>query len=121
MGADYIIGVELSDLRPGYEQINNLGDIVNQFISMLGKDAFDKNVPIPDILIKPAISEYNMLSFNRAAVDTMMARGYAAALGKKDELLSLRDEVGKAKEKNRGRPSTWPSPPSRWTRSSSPA
>lgn len=103
MGADYIIGVELSDLRPGYEQINNLGDIVNQFISMLGKDAFDKNVPIPDILIKPAISEYNMLSFNRAAVDTMMARGYAAALDKKDELLRLRDEVGKAKEKDRGR------------------
>ena len=99
MGADYIIGVELSDLKPGYDQINNLGDIVNQFISMLGKDAFDKNVPIPDILIKPAISEYNMLSFNRTAVDTMMARGYRAAVGKKDELLRLRDEVGKAKEK----------------------
>ena len=99
MGADYIIGVELSDLKPGYDQINNLGDIVNQFISMLGKDAFDKNVPIPDILIKPSIAEYNMLSFNRTAVDTMMARGYRAAVGKKDELLRLRDEVGKAKEK----------------------
>ena len=98
MGADYIIGVELSDLKPGYEQINNLGDIVNQFISMLGKDAFDKNVSIPDILIKPEISEYNMLSFNRAAVDTMMARGYSAALKKKDALLGLRDEVGRARE-----------------------
>ncbi len=103
MGADYIIGVELSDLRPGYEQINNLGDIVNQFISMLGKDAFDKNVTIPDILIKPAISEYNMLSFNRAAVDTMMLRGYEAALGKKDALLQLRDEVGRAKVEEGGR------------------
>ncbi len=103
MGADYIIGIELSDLQPGYDQINNLGDIVNQFISMLGKDAFDKNVPIPDILIKPAISEYNMLSFNRAAVDTMMLRGYEAALGKKDALLQLRDEVGRAKAKEVGR------------------
>ncbi len=103
MGADYIIGVELSDLRPGYEQINNLGDIVNQFISMLGKDAFDKNVTIPDILIKPAISEYNMLSFNRAAVDTMMLRGYEAALGKKDALLQLRDEVGRVKVEEGGR------------------
>lgn len=99
MGADIIIGVELSDLNPGYDEINNLGDIVSQFISMLGKDAFDKNVGIPDVLIKPSISEYNMVSFNRTAVDTMIARGYRAALSKEDELLAVKRKVGRAEMK----------------------
>lgn len=78
-GADFIIGIELGDLDPEYYQVNHLGNLVSQFIKMLGKDAFDKNIDRPDALIKPSIKEYNMLSFNREAVDTMFARGYLAA------------------------------------------
>ena len=96
MGADIIIGVELSDLKDGYDKINNIGDIASQFINMLGKDAFDKNVGIPDVLIKPSISEYNMLSFSVEAVDTMMHRGYSAARAKESELLAIRRKLGNA-------------------------
>ncbi len=96
MGADIIIGIELSDLKAGYDEINNIGDIASQFINMLGKDAFDKNVNIPDVLIKPVISEFNMLSFNQTAVDTMIVRGYRAAELKRDELLAIRRRLGKA-------------------------
>ncbi len=94
MGADIIIGVELSDLKAGYNEINNIGDIASQFINMLGKDAFDKNVNIPDVLIKPVISEFNMLSFNQEAVDTMIVRGYSAAEAKRDELLAIKRKLG---------------------------
>lgn len=96
MGADIIIGVELSDLKDGYDKINNIGDIASQFINMLGKDAFDKNVGIPDVLIKPSISEYNMLSFSVEAVDTMMRRGYSAAQARESELLAIKRRVGNA-------------------------
>lgn len=79
MGADYIIGVDLSDLDPEYEQINNLGDVLMQFITMLGADSFNRNVTAPDVFIKPDIKEYNMLSFNADAINVMYDRGYAAA------------------------------------------
>ena len=85
-GADFIIGIELGDLDPEYYQVNHLGNLVSQFIKMLGKDAFDKNIDRPDALIKPSIKEYNMLSFNREAVDTMFNRGYEAAKGQDDAI-----------------------------------
>ena len=93
-GADYIIGIELSDSKPGYEEVNNIVDIIMQFTDMLGGDSFPKNVKIPDVLIKPDISEYNMMSFSREAVDTMIRRGYEAARLKQDELLDLREKIG---------------------------
>ena len=95
-GVDCIIGIDLSDSKPGYEEVNNIVDIVWQFIDMLGGDSFQKNIRLPDILIKPSISEYNMMSFSRDAVDTLIRRGYEAAVAESAELLRLRDAVGAA-------------------------
>lgn len=96
MGADYIIGIELSDSKPEYEDVNNIGDIIGQFMNMLSNDAYDKNIGIPDILIKPNLDGYNMMSFNKEAVDTMIVRGYEAAESKRSELLYLKRKLGKA-------------------------
>ena len=90
MGADIVIGVDLSDLDLSYSQVNNLGDIFMQFMSMLGRNSFDKNVGETDVFIKPSISEYNMLSFNAEAIDTMINRGYAAARLKAEELSEVK-------------------------------
>lgn len=79
VGADYIIGIELSDLSPSYSELNNLADILMQFIKMLGTDSFDKNIDEADLIIKPRLDGFNMLSFNPEAVDTMVLRGYRAA------------------------------------------
>lgn len=94
VGVDYLIGIELSDARPDYEEINNIGDILGQFITMLGTDSFNKNVGKSDVFIKPDIHEYNMLSFNREAVDTMLARGYRAAAAQRDGLLTIQAKLG---------------------------
>ena len=94
VGADYLIGIELSDAEPDYEEINNLGDILGQFITMLGKDSFTKNVDRTDVFIKPALSEYNMLSFNDEAVDSMILRGYREAVSQRDALLDIRERTG---------------------------
>ena len=96
VGADLLIGIELSDLQPDYEDIDNLGSMLGRFIAMLGRDSFNKNVGKSDVFIKPEISEYNMLSFNREAVDTMMARGYAAAAAQRAGLLAIREQTGRA-------------------------
>lgn len=90
MGADLVIGVDLSDINPSYSQVNNLGDILSQFITMLGKDAFDRNQPEVDVFIKPELSVYNMLSFNAEAISNMIWSGYSAAKDKEEELRELK-------------------------------
>ena len=74
-GADIIIGVDLSSGYKTYGDINNLGDIISQVVDMLGRASYEQNVKIPDVTIVPEISEYNMLSFDPASIDTIMSRG----------------------------------------------
>ena len=86
MGADIIIGVDLSQGRRTFSEVNNIGDIIGQGIDMLGRDAYEKNVGIPDVKINPNLREYGMMSFNPVAIDTIIARGYRSAV-EQDELL----------------------------------
>ncbi len=79
MGADIIIGVDLSEERRTYVEINNLGDIIGQGIDMLGRDAFEVNVKVPDVKIKPDLRGFNMMSFNPQSIDTILVRGTEAA------------------------------------------
>lgn len=86
MGADIIIGVDLSQKQRTYMQVNNIGDIVGQGIDMLGRETFEKNVNIPDVKIKPDLHEFNMMSFNPISIDTIIVRGKQAAMAQ-DSLL----------------------------------
>ena len=103
VGADYLIGIELSDAAPESKDINNLGDILGQFITMLGKDAFARNIGKSDVFIKPSLKEYNMLSFNAEAVDSMLVRGYRAAEEQRSGLLAIRDRTGRSKGSKSGK------------------
>lgn len=96
VGCDYIIGVELSDTQPSYDEINNISDILGRLINMLGKDAFDRNVKAPDAVIKPDLVGFNMMSFDPVAVDTMYVRGYKAAVAQREALLAIRRRTGRA-------------------------
>lgn len=97
-GADYIIGIELADADPEYTDVKHLGNILGQFIKMLGKDAYDKNIGYPSVRVQPVLKGFNMLSFNAAAVDTMVLRGYRAFEERADELAAIKEAVGEAKE-----------------------
>lgn len=93
VGADYIVGIELSDLSPSYSELNNIADVLMQFIKMLGKDSFDKNIDEADVVVKPYLKGFNMLSFNAEAVDTMVARGYRAARQQADLIAEIKSIV----------------------------
>ncbi len=86
IGADIIIGVDLSGERRTFVNVNNLGDIIGQGIDMLGRDMFEKNVDVPDVKIRPDLKEFNMLSFTPASIDTILVRGWEAAVSQ-DSLL----------------------------------
>ena len=96
MGADIIIGVDLSQHKKTYVDVNNLGDIISQGIDMLGQDAYEVNVKIPDVKIKPNLREFNSLSFSKENVAVIMERGYAAAQ-EQDSLLRVVARLTKEK------------------------
>ena len=79
IGADIVIGVDLSQGQRDYSRVNNLLEMTDQMIEMLARDAWEHNQNLPDVFIKPDLHEYNMLSFSTEAIDTILARGYQAA------------------------------------------
>ena len=93
MGADIIIGVELSDPDKTYTEINNLGNLLMPLIDMLGREAFDKNLENVDIFIKPDLKGYNMLSFDHASIEDIIQRGYDAAKNLEDQIAELKEQV----------------------------
>lgn len=104
MGADIVIGIDLSTPSPGADKINNLGDILMQGIDMLASDSFERNIQSVDVRIHPDLTGYDMLSFNEVAVDTMFNRGYRAARAASKELSAVRKKVGAARRKLQARP-----------------
>ena len=61
---------------------------------MFAEDSFERNIRSVDVRIKPDLTGYGMLDFNRAAIDTMLIRGYKAAVEKTPELDAIRRWLG---------------------------
>lgn len=94
MGADIVIGVDLSGGNKKYEEINNLGDIITSGIDMLGRSMYEKNVLQADISIRPELKEYNMMSFDKKSISIIIQRGYEAAYKKEAALMNLKSRLG---------------------------
>lgn len=97
MGADIIIGVDVSGEKSEYSEINNVGDILGGVISLMGDVKYVENVENTDIYIRPELSGYGTMSFDRESIDTIVDRGYEAALRKEKELKEMLAEIRRAK------------------------
>ncbi|MBR6881892.1 MAG: patatin-like phospholipase family protein [Bacteroidales bacterium] len=104
MGADIVIGIDLSDAKSDYTEIHNIADILWRGIDMFAQDSFIRNVQSVDVRIKPNLEGYGMMSFEDEAVDTMLLRGYRAAAEKADELAAVRRWIGRDTLKYAGPP-----------------
>ena len=94
LGADYVIGVDLSEGYKEYDDLKNLTDIVMQGIDMLGRASYEQNTEIADVTIKPDISGYNMLSFEPESIDDLIARGEASAQAQDEGLMDILLKTG---------------------------
>ena len=93
-GADIVIGVNLSSGYKSYSEINNLGDIINTGIDMMGRASFENNINIPDVSINPDLHEYSMMSFDTESIGVILSRGYEATVEQARALDSLKRLVG---------------------------
>jgi len=94
LGADIVIGIDLSQARMGYDDITNLADILWRGIDMLAEDSFNRSLQEVDLYVKPNLAEFNMMSFDTRSVATMIERGYSAAKDKAMEFANLKGRIG---------------------------
>ncbi|MCC8034464.1 MAG: patatin-like phospholipase family protein [Rikenellaceae bacterium] len=94
MGADIIIGVDVTAGARAEDQLNTLSDMFNQITYFTGVEAYKKNLPLVDVYIKPDITGYGAGSFSAEAIDTLLVRGEKAAYERFGELMALRPRIG---------------------------
>ncbi len=94
MGANYVIGIELAEeLRSDPEEMKSLPQQLSQYLSIAVQNNRSENRKLCDIYMHPNITGYNMLSFSKSAIDTMVIRGYLCAKAHRQELLALKAKL----------------------------
>lgn len=97
MGADIIIGVELNEgFRADRKDINSMPGLLAQLFKIVTSGHNAKNRKLCDIYIRPNVSGYGMMSFNAESVDSLVARGYAAAKEYEKEICGIKKQTGDA-------------------------
>lgn len=94
MGADIVIGIDLSDGIKTDADVENLVVIFEQLTVFLGRDNYDKNRADCDYYIHPEIAPYSAASFNQEAVDSLIQRGQREADKHREGLQALRKKIG---------------------------
>lgn len=93
MGADIIIGIDLSTGWKKKDDLYSMSNMVSQLINIMGKETYLVNRDKTDLYINPDLKGYTPSSFQRTAIDTMIARGETAARNLWPELLKLRKKI----------------------------
>lgn len=94
MGADYIIGVDVSDRPKGAKDLKSTTQILSQITDFLCMNKYEDNIKMTDIVIRVNTDGYSAASFTEAAIDTLIRRGEEAAMQHWDEIIALRDRLG---------------------------
>ena len=94
LGADIIIGVDLSTGFHDYNELNNLMDIFSQTIDMFGRGAYEDNVKRTEVTVKPDLKGYDMLSFSEENIRNMLTIGYEGALKQARNLTAAKELAG---------------------------
>lgn len=93
MGADVVIGIDVSAGTPEYQTINTIMGIIDQITTFMGRDKYTENMKGLDVYVKPPVKPYTSASFSPEAVDSLLVRGERETRKHWDEIVALRDRV----------------------------
>ncbi len=94
LGADIVIGVDLSGGYKDFDKLNNLMDIFVQGMSMLGRGQYEQSLKYAVISIHPNLHGYNLMDFDKQNVQNMMHLGYLAAEEREKDIDSIKNIIG---------------------------
>lgn len=93
MGADVVIGVDLSTGWKDKNEIRSFKDVLNQLINIMGQAKYKQNSLDADVYINPHLKGFTPASFQRTAIDSMLVIGERAAREKIPELTALKKRI----------------------------
>jgi len=91
MGADIVIGSYVSLRRPNEKDLESAYTILKQVGFMTSLADYDRQKKETDILVEPDMRDFQSLTFNN--IDTLIGRGYQAALPYKEKFKRLADSL----------------------------
>lgn len=92
MGADIIIGVDVgSQLASDIGDLQSLPQLMMQLINLMVSERTAENKRLCTVYIRPNVLGYNMLSFSKQAIDTLISRGYKEAKCHEQQLRLVKD------------------------------
>ncbi len=91
MGADIVIGSYVGFSAYKEEDLKSLSDIIEQIAMYRSHDDFQSEQKLADLIIIPDIKDMSIAGFDK--VDSLIARGYKAALKYKDYFRKLADSL----------------------------
>lgn len=94
MGADYIIGVELTKgFKADEDELKSIPGLFSQLFAIVTSGHNAENRKLCDVYIRPDVSGYGTMSFDAASIDSLVARGYKEAGKFKDEIEHIKKSV----------------------------
>ena len=90
LGADIIIGVDVQDGLMDRTQLKDATKILVQITSLQSKDRMKKSISNTDIYIKPDISQYGVVSFDKGK--EIIRKGEEAAFAVYEQIKKIADE-----------------------------
>jgi NTE family protein len=94
MGADIVIGVDVTSPGREYGQFKSASTVLLQVLDIACANKLNENRNNTDLYIRVDVNGYTSASFTGLAIDTLLARGEKAARKKWDELISLKPRIG---------------------------
>ena len=92
MGADIIIGVELTKgFKVDKTQIESMPGMISQLMAIVTSGRNAENRKLCDAYIRPDVSGYGTMSFDSESIDSLVERGYAEARNCSEELLAIKE------------------------------
>lgn len=98
LGADFVIGVNVSQGLRTAEQLNTPVDIIYQMGFYVDALNFEKDKALADIYIEPDLTGFSAASFTSAA--EIIERGKTAARNNLEQLIRLAEILNSSKQKN---------------------
>ena len=93
MGADIVIGIDLScdGLEP--PKYSSLLDIANRLAFLSGEEKYERNKKKVDLYINPELVGFESVDFKPSAIDTMITMGETAGRKVWDDLMKLKKKL----------------------------
>ncbi|HNY15554.1 MAG TPA: patatin-like phospholipase family protein, partial [Bacteroidales bacterium] len=92
MGADIIIGVDVTNQLHPEEELGSISGVVDQLVNFYILRKNSSNRSLCNIIIHPNTDGYSVSSFKTQAVDSLINRGVAAARAEITEIARLKSE-----------------------------